>query len=99
MQRNIQGRYHTISTVGNEICRAYLPNPLPPEPQLHMGPGLQEAMGQCLFALGRLSSLSTLLPSTGLFIYMCVRKEAVLSSQIEGTQSSLSYLLLYENDE
>ena len=49
-------------------------------------------------ALGRLDGLSTLLPDTSLFLYLYVRKEAVLSSQIEGTQSSLSDLLLYENE-
>ncbi len=50
-------------------------------------------------ALGRLDGLSTVLPNTQLFLYMYVRKEAVLSSQIEGTQSSLSDLLLYESAE
>jgi Fic family protein len=51
---------------------------------------------QSLLALGRLDNLSTILPDTGLFLYSYVRKEAVLSSQIEGTQSSLSDLLLFE---
>jgi Fic family protein len=51
---------------------------------------------QSLLALGRLDNLPTLLPDTGLFLYSYVRKEAVLSSQIEGTQSSLSDLLLFE---
>jgi Fic family protein len=50
-------------------------------------------------ALGRLDSVSMLLPDTSLFLYMYVRKEAVLSSMIEGTQSSLSDLLLFELDE
>jgi Fic family protein len=49
--------------------------------------------------LGRLDGLTTLLPDTSLFLYLYVRKEALLSSQIEGTQSSLSDLLLYESDE
>ena len=56
-------------------------------------------MDQALLALGRLDSLSSLLPDTSLFLYMYVRKEAVLSSQIEGTQSSLSDLLLFEIEE
>lgn len=60
---------------------------------------LQQALEPALIALGRLDSLSMLLPDTGLFLYAYVRKEAVLSSQIEGTQSSLSDLLLFELDE
>jgi Fic family protein len=50
-------------------------------------------------SLGRLDGLASVLPNLPLFIYAYVRKEAVLSSQIEGTQSSLSDLLLFENDE
>jgi Fic family protein len=49
-------------------------------------------------ALGRLDGLAVLLPDPTLFLYMYVRKEAVLSSQIEGTQSTLSDLLLFEHD-
>ena len=64
------------------------------------GPGpLQQSLERALLALGRLDGLSTLLPDTGLFLYGYVRKEAVLSSQIEGTQSSLSDLLLFELDQ
>ena len=57
---------------------------------------LQQALERALLALGRLDSISTLLPDPDLFIYSYVRKEALLSSQIEGTQSSLSDLLRYE---
>jgi Fic family protein len=64
-----------------------------------MSPAVRETMDQALLALGRLDSISTLLPDTGLFLYSYVRKEAVLSSQIEGTQSSLSDLLLFEMEE
>ena len=56
-----------------------------------------ERLDKALLALGRLDSVSTLLPDASLFLYMYVRKEAVLSSQIEGTQSSLSDLLRYES--
>jgi Fic family protein len=56
-------------------------------------------LDEALLALGRLDSVTTLLPDTSLFLFMYVRKEAVLSSQIEGTQSSLSDLLLFELDE
>ena len=56
-------------------------------------------MDIALVALGRLDSVSSLLPDISLFLYMYVRKEAVLSSQIEGTRSSLSDLLLFESEE
>jgi len=59
----------------------------------------QRLFEQALVALGRLDSVSTLLPDTGLFLYTYVRKEALLSSQIEGTQSSLDQLLLFELEE
>lgn len=95
MKRELQGRYVTISTVG-EKAEAFLPSPLPPVPPIDWSPGLREKFDQALLALGRLDSVSVLLPETALFIYIYVRKEAVLSSQIEGTQSSLSDLLLFE---
>lgn len=60
---------------------------------------LQQALEPALLALGRLDGISTLLPDTAIFLYTYVRKEAVLSSQIEGTQSSLSDLLLFEIEE
>lgn len=78
---------------------AFVPRPLPPFPALSINSELREQLDQALLALGRLDSVTTLLPSTELFLYMYVRKEAVLSSQIEGTQSSLSDLLLFELDE
>lgn len=99
MHRGPSGQYETISTVGDEIARAFVPAVLPPEPPLAPSADLREALDQALVALGRLDSVSTLLPDTELFLYSYVRKEAVLSSQIEGTQSSLSDLLLFELDE
>ena len=98
MKREIQGRYVTISTVG-EKAQAFLPAPLPPRPPIDWTPELRSKFDQALLALGRLDSVSTLLPDTSLFLYMYVRKEAVLSSMIEGTQSSLSDLLLFELDQ
>ncbi|PTN36064.1 Fic family protein [Desulfonatronum sp. SC1] len=98
MQRELQGRYVTISTVG-EKAQAFVPAPLPPRPPIDWTPELRGKFDQALLALGRLDSVSTLLPDTSLFLYMYVRKEAVLSSMIEGTQSSLSDLLLYELDQ
>jgi len=68
-------------------------------PPLVLEGPLQQSLERALLALGRLDGLSTLLPDTGLFLYGYVRKEAVLSSQIEGTQSSLSDLLLFELDQ
>jgi Fic family protein len=95
MKRELQGHYVTISTVG-EQAQAFVPAPLPPTPPINWTPELLNKFDQALLALGRLDSVATLLPDTSLFLYMYVRKEAVLSSMIEGTQSSLSDLLLYE---
>ena len=97
MKRELQGQYVTISTVG-EKARAFVPAPLPPSPSIKWTPNLHSKFDQALLALGRLDSISTFLPDIPLFLYMYVRKEAVLSSMIEGTQSSLSDLLLFELD-
>jgi Fic family protein len=91
------GRY-AVSTVGGESVRAFVPPPLPPVPPVRLD-ALQVLLEQANQALGRLDGLASLLPDLSLFIYAYVRKEAVLSSQIEGTQSSLSDLLLFENEE
>ncbi len=78
--------------------RAYLPQPLPPEPPVALDRmlGLLERAN---LALGRLDGVTSVLPSTTLDIFMYVRKEALLSSQIEGTQSSIADLLIFETDE
>jgi Fic family protein len=86
------------TSAGGENVRAFVPAPLPPAPPLDM-PGMMRVYERAIAAVGRLDGVATILPSTPLFLYMYVRKEALLSSQIEGTQSSLSDLLLYENDE
>ncbi len=99
MQRGPSGTYLTISTLGDERVRAFMPHALPPSPPLEISPSLRQLMDDAMLNLGRLDSVSALLPDTHLFLYMYVRKEAVLSSQIEGTQSSLSDLLLFEADE
>ena len=98
MKRGITGRYE-VAIAGGERVQAFVPAPLPPEPPLVFDGALQQALEPALLALGRLDSVSTLLPDTALFLYTYVRKEAVLSSQIEGTQSSLSDLLLFELQE
>ena len=96
------GEYVTQAVTG-ESYRAYLPAPLPPEPPLELDTGLLQRMDQANRALGRLDGISRVWPNSGHFLnqllYQYVRKEAVLSSQIEGTQSSLSDLLLYELEE
>ena len=83
---------------GPEGFSAFIPRPLPPEPPLVIGPDLQERLDAANQALGRLDGVTLLLPDPDLFLYSYVRKEAVLSSQIEGTQSSLSDLLLFEQE-
>ena len=95
MQRGESGRYQITSVMGEQV-RAFVPIPLPPEPTLVLDGSLQQAFESALLALGRLDSVTRFLPNKELFLYTYVRKEAVLSSQIEGTQSSLSDLLLYE---
>lgn len=98
MQRGITGRYITTSVVG-ETVRAFVPHPLPPTPPLEIAPQRQQRLERALLACGRLDAITALLPDPHLFLYAYVRREAVLSSQIEGTQSSLSDLLLFELDE
>lgn len=98
MERGLQGEYRTISTK-DELVRAFIPAPLPPVPSIDWSAELRGKFDQALLSLGRLDSISTFLPEASIFLYMCVRKEAVLSSMIEGTQSSLSDLLLFEMDQ
>ena len=95
MQRGEIGRYE-VTSIGGERVRAFVPAPFPPNPALVLDGPLQQALESAVLALGRLDGVSTLLPDKALFLYAYVRKEAVLSSQIEGTQSSLSDLLLFE---
>lgn len=76
--------------------QAYVPRPLPPDPPLAFDAGLVARLERANQALGRLDGMARMLPDPDLFLYHYVRKEALLSSQIEGTQSSLSDLLLFE---
>jgi Fic family protein len=92
------GRFET-RTIAGEPVRAFVPAPLSPAPNLEWTPHLEHLLEQANIALGRLDGLASLLPDVSLFIYLYVRKEAILSSQIEGTQSSLSDLLLFESDQ
>src|SRR5215510_5124513 len=76
--------------------RAFMPAPLPPIPGLDLDGGLRDSLSAADYALGRLDGAVLTLPNPDLFVFMYVRKEAVLSSQIEGTQSSLQDLLTAE---
>jgi len=98
VKRAITGQYVTTTEAG-EVVRAFVPDPLPPNPPLALDHDISRRLDRAHIALGRLDGVSGILPDTHLFLYAYVRKEAVLSSQIEGTQSSLSDLLLFELDE
>ena len=98
MERGSTGRYEVTKTGGEEV-RAFIPDRLPPQPPLELTAARQRLLERSTLALGRLDSITTLLPDPQLFLYAYVRREAVLSSQIEGTQSSLSDLLLFELEE
>ena len=98
MKRENTGSYVTIST-GGERAQAFVPNPLPPEPPLDWDGNLASLLADASLSLGRLDGSARVLPNKELFIDAYVKKEAVLSSQIEGTRSSLSDLYRYEHDE
>jgi len=91
------GTYVTHNIAG-EIYKSYNPSKLPPQPDIDLSilyPKLEKANQ----ALGELNGIAKTIPNSALFIYMYVRKEALLSSQIEGTQSSFSDLILFENSQ
>jgi Fic family protein len=90
------GKY--VSTVAfDETVNAYVPPPLPPHPPLDLSVRLLQKLSEADRAIGRLDGITVMLPDKALFLYMYVRKEAVLSSQIEGTQSTLDDLLRFES--
>ncbi|MGB9071110.1 MAG: Fic family protein [Terriglobales bacterium] len=91
------GTYATSSVAG-ETVRAFIPPPLPPMPEVDLS-GLHQRLDRANQGLGRLNGMTRLLPDVRFLLYLYVRKEALLSSQIEGTQSSFADLLLFENDE
>jgi cell filamentation protein, protein adenylyltransferase len=98
-KKNGNQNHYVTSTVSGQKVRAFLPPPLPPSPKDLDLTSLQAILAEANQAIGRLDGMTSALPDLKLFLYSYVRKEAVLSSQIEGTQSSLSDLLLYENAE
>jgi Fic family protein len=79
--------------------KAFRPAPLPPDPALRMEGDLQRLLSDADRAIGRLDGITTILPNPDLFVAMYVRREAVLSSQIEGTQASLTDVLAFEADD
>ena len=95
MRRGLTGTYE-YSIAGGDTCQAFVPLPLPPRPALSLDADLQERLNAAHLALGRLDGLSLLMPETSVLLYSYVRKEAVMSSRIEGTQSSLADLLIYD---
>lgn len=97
MKRTHTGDYE-ITAVAGERVKAFIPSPLPPVPGIDISPELQQSHDQALLAIGELNSLTSLLPDYSVLLYSYIRKEAVLSSRIEGTQSSLSDLLVSEMD-
>ena len=96
----VSGIYITNSR-SPEPFKCFVPHPLPPDPPLNLTGEHYNLLDKATLALGRLDGLTWQLPRdiVSLYTYFYIRKEAVLSSQIEGTQSSLSDLILYESDE
>ena len=92
------GEYIKSPIIDGEFFNSYVPSKLPPKPPIEMAE-IYPLLDKANTALGRLDGISMILPDPSLFLYIYVRKEAVLSSQIEGTQSSLSDLLLFENNQ
>jgi Fic family protein len=78
--------------------RAFVPAPLPPDPPLRIDLTLWEWLSRADQAVGRLDGIASIVPNPNLFVAMYVRREAVLSSQIEGTESSLDDVLTFELD-
>ncbi len=88
---------YIISSVAGEKVRAFMPPPLPPIPAVELS-GLHQQLDRANQGLGRLNGMTRLLPDVRFLLYLYVRKEALVSSQIEGTQSSFTDLLLFENE-
>jgi len=86
-----------VQQKGTQGYSAFIPKPLPPTPLLQYDDEMKQLIEKANRALGRLDGATYILPNPDLFLFMFVKKEAVLSSQIEGTQASLADLLEYEN--
>lgn len=89
---------YQVTTAFGETVRAYLPAPLPPDPPIDLL-SLVDILGPADQEVGRMDGISVVIPDKTLFLYSYIRKEALISSQIEGTQSSLADVFLIEGDE
>jgi Fic family protein len=98
MRRGLTGYYVPITSGGGEAVNAFVPKPLPPEPALEINEEVHSLLQEAMLAIGRLDGITAVLAGPQIFLYSYIRKEAVLSSRIEGTQSSLSDLLLFETE-
>jgi len=98
MKRGRTGRFEVTAFQGEKV-RAFVPDPLPPSPAIEMTAARRRLLEDADAALAKLDGVALHLPEIGLFLYAYVRKEAVLSSQIEGTKSTLSELMLFELDD
>jgi len=92
MNKNRTGKYVKQSTG----YKAYVPKPLPPSPPINYDSKLRNLLSEADRALAKLDGITTVLPNPELFVAMYVKKEALLSSQIEGTQASLEGILRFE---
>jgi Fic family protein len=93
------GVYRTSTTAGESV-QAFVPHPLPPrDPELQITEVIERLHAEALTALARLEVAGRMVPSTGWFLYGFVRKEAVISSQIEGTQATLREVVTFEATE
>ena len=98
MKRGLSGRFEVTACQGEQV-RAFVPSPLPPSTGIEMTASRRRLLEEADAALAKLDGAALHLPEIDLFLYAYVRKEAVLSSQIEGTQSTLSDLMLFELDD
>lgn len=90
-----------VSRAGHYVAqitgyRAFIPAPLPPDPPVQFDAALRSLLSRADQTVGRLDGVTRIIPNPDLFVAMYVRQEAVLSSQIEGTQSTLDDILAYE---
>ena len=95
---NRLGTYRTTTVTAGETVKAYIPPCLPPTPELNLQP-LQALIEKASLMLGKLNAITSQVPNVNLFLYHYIRQEALLSSQIEGTQSSYHDLMLHEVNE
>lgn len=96
--KRISGTYH-ITNWGDEEVSAFIPSPLPPNPPLSLDAETRTALSEAMAALGKLAVAADMVPNADWFLYGFVRKEALITSQIEGTQATLQDVLAFEAGE